>query len=237
MQTHDGDYRPSAGSTVENLIINGQLLISEPNASSIVVRCVKVNWGGYFPIDTEREGASDPGQILFERVEVDCGGSQMTNAAFLLYGATVRKGRVMNCADAFRYQDNSLIEDSYCGDLRVEGDDAQEWHYDCAQTIGGLNMTLRHNSFVGKDTSDIAVWPDVSPVDGVLVERNLLLGHTAYKLYVGKIGGSTQNVTVKENLFGREGVYGPCTIVDAAPEWTGNSWADDSTELPVSACV
>lgn len=237
MQTHDGDFRPSSGTTVENLIINGQLLINDANASDIVVRCVKVNWDGYFPIDTERDGAVDPDQILFDRVEVDCGGSRITNAAFLVYGATVRNSRVLNCPDAYRYQDNSVIENSYCGDLRVQGDDAQEWHYDCAQTTGASNMTLRHNTFVGKDTSDIAIWPDIEPVKSVLVERNLLLGSPAYKVYVGKGTGSTEDVTVRENLFGRDGGYGPCTIVNASPGWTGNLWSDTKAGLPVSTCV
>lgn len=235
LSTHNGDYRAGTGDVVENKLINGQLLISAAGTQNITVRCVKVVNGSYFPIDTERSGATSPSQILFDRVEVDCGGSQQTHAAFLLFGATVRKGRVLNCADAYRFSSNTVIEDSYCGDLNVTGDDANEWHYDCSQTGGGENMTIRHNSFVGKDTSDVALWPDIEPIDTVLVEKNLFIGTPGYKIYVGKPGRATTNVTVRDNRFGRGG-YGPCSVENSTPAWTNNVWNDTGAAIPLSSC-
>lgn len=235
LSTHNGDYTASSGATVENKIINGQLRISEAGASNIVVRCVKVNDGGFFPIDTERSGATSASQILLDRVEVDCGGSQSTHGAMLLFGATLRKGRAYNCPDAYRFVDNVVIEDSYCSDLNVNGDDENEWHYDCMQTGGGQNVTLKHNSLVGRDTSDIALWPEYEPLNNVLVERNLLLGTPGYKIYVGRNTHPSTNITIKENRFGTGG-YGPCTIDNASPTWTGNVWNSTGLALPISSC-
>lgn len=95
---------------------------------------------------------------------------------------------------------------------------------------------MRHNTFDGKDTSDVALWPDIYPIDGALVERNLLLGTVSYKVYVGKGNkpGQTKNVTVRDNLFGLGG-YGPCSVDEAVPVWTGNTWLDGSA-LPLTRC-
>lgn len=234
---YNGTLRVGSGETVQNTLVNGQLLISSSGAKGINIKCVKVVYTGYFPVDTERSGLTGADQVVMDRVEVDCRGSQVTNAAFLLYGATVQRGKVTNCPDAFRYQDYSLVQDSYCGDLNVNGDVNNEWHYDCAQTVGGVNMTLRHNSFVGKDTSDVAIWPDLEPVNNVLVERNLLIGSPGYKIYVGKGNhpGETTNVTVRDNRFGPGG-WGPCVIDGANPTWTGNVWNADGAVLPSSSC-
>lgn len=237
LSTQTGTLRVYSGETVENKLIYGQLLINTAGAQNITIRCVKVVDTGYFPVDTERSGLTGPNQILMDRVEVDCQGSQVTNAAFLLYGVTVQRGKVTNCPDAYRYQDYSRVQDSYCGDLNVSGDVNNEWHYDCAQTVGGVNMTLSHNTFSGKDTSDVAIWPDLEPVNNVLVEKNLLIGSPGYKIYVGKGNhpGETNNVTVRDNRFGPGG-YGPCVIDGANPSWTGNVWNANGAALPASSC-
>jgi hypothetical protein len=235
LSTHNGDYNVSSGATVQNMVINGQLRVSAAGASNIVVRCVKVNDGGFFPVDTERSGATSASQVLLDRVEVDCGGSQTTHGAFLLFGATARKSRAYNCPDAFRFGGNVVIEDSYCSNLNVNGDDENEWHYDCIQTGGGENVTLRHNSLVGRDTSDIALWPEYEPLENVLVERNLLLGTPGYKIYVGRNTNPSENITIKDNRFGPGG-YGPCTIENASPTWTGNVWNSTGVALPIGSC-
>ena len=235
LSTHNGDYNVASGATVQNMVINGQLRVSAAGASNITVRCVKVNDGGFFPVDTERSGATSASQVLLDRVEVDCGGSQTTHGAFLLFGATARKSRAYNCPDAFRFGGNVVIEDSYCSNLNVNGDDENEWHYDCIQTGGGSNVTLRHNSLVGRDTSDIALWPEYEPLNNVLVERNLLLGTPGYKIYVGRNTNPSTNITIKENRFGTGG-YGPCTVENASPTWTGNVWNATGAALPISSC-
>lgn len=235
LSTHNGDYSVSSGETVQNMVINGQLRVSGAGASNVVVRCVKVNDGGFFPIDTERSGATSASQVLLDRVEVDCGGSQTTHGAMLLFGATVKKGRAYNCPDAYRFASNVVIEDSYCSNLNVNGDDENVWHYDCIQTGGGQNITLRHNSLVGRDTSDIALWPEYESLENVLVERNLLLGSPGYKIYVGRNTYPSVNITIKENRFGPGG-YGPCTIDNASPTWTDNVWNSTGLALPISSC-
>lgn len=238
LTVHEGDYWLGTGDALENTEVRGQLRVAQSGAKDIKVTCVKVTAGNqYFPVDTERGNVTGPDMVIMDRIEVDCQGSQMANAAMLVFGATVRHARVSNCPDAFRIQDHSLVEDSYCGGLNVNGDTNNEWHYDCAQTIGAVNLTVRHNTLDGKDTSDVALWPDIRPIDGAMVERNLLLGDVAYKVYVGKGNhpGETKNVTVRDNRFGPGG-YGPCSVDEAAPVWSGNVWNDNSAALPMSAC-
>jgi hypothetical protein len=234
LTAYTGTVWAGDGDVVENMLIYGQLRVPGMNAT---VRCVKVVTASeYFPVDTDYSARTNAAQATLDRVEIDCGGSQMANAAIDLRYATLTRARVYGCPDAFRNGSHSVIADSYCGDLFVDGDDDNSWHYDCAQTTGGTNMTLRHNTFVGKDTSDIALWPDVTSIDTVLVERNLLLGNVSYKIYVGGNGRSTTNVTVRQNYFGPGG-YGPCTIVNAAPTWIGNAWVATGASLPVNLCI
>lgn len=247
LTTHNGDLNIGSNTTVENKLINGQLRIGASGATNITIRCVKVMSGTFFPVDTERDNATSPTHILLERVEVDCGGSPTTHAGLLLYGITVRKLNVHNCMDGLRYGGNVVLEDSYCHDLYAQGDEAQENHYDCSQTGGGENFTIRHNSLVGRDTSDIALWPEVwngtvVPIKNILVERNLLIGTPGYKLYIGKDhanvpgnAGSATNITVRENRFGGGG-YGPCSVTNANPTWTNNVWNDTGATIPLSNC-
>ena len=245
LTTHNGDMViTSSNTTIENRLINGQIRANTEELTNVVVRCVKVVYGGSFAIDTERWNNLDPAQVLLDRVEVDCQGSAAANAGVLLAGATARNMRVYNCSDGFRFVESATIEDSYCHDLNTSDPDA---HYDCAQTSGGEDFVLRHNTMVGRDTSDIAVWPEVwggavVPVRNVLIERNLLIGAPGYRIYVGKdhpgVPGNTNSstdITVRENRLNRGG-WGPCSVVNATPIWQDNRFVDNDELIPLGAC-
>lgn len=105
------DLRPGNGDVVENILLDGgQLLINYNGATNITIRCVKViNYPFYFPVDVERSGTTSANHILFDRVEVDCGGSQVAHAAMLLQGVTVRNSRVMGCTGGYRILDNRYL--------------------------------------------------------------------------------------------------------------------------------
>jgi Domain of unknown function (DUF4082) len=230
----DSDLRvKTSGTTVENVELHGQLTF-EDGVKNVTVRCVKVISGTWFPVDTERSGYTSANDLLFERVEVTCNGSDISSAGMLLFGATVRKGRVYDCTDAYRWSSEVVIEDSLCHKLQAGGNDP---HYDCAQTGGAQDVIIRHNTFIGRDTSDVAVWPDLGPVDNVLIENNLLIGSPGYILYVGKNSKTdpVTNIVVRNNRFG-PGYWGPCTIENANPVWEGNVWHASGLPLPRSSC-
>lgn len=239
LTTHHGDLRPGNGETYENLLVTGgQILINFSGAHDITLRCIKVvDYEWYFPIDVERQGATSASMILFDHVEVDCGGSQVAHAGFLLFGATVRNSRVYNCADGYRFGSNVIIENSLCHNLHVNGDDDNSWHYDCSQSTGGNNVVIRNNVFIGRDTSDILIKSDLEPIDNVLVENNKFLGTPGYMVYsvAGNYGVPT-NVRFIGNRFGRDFIWGPCTFQVPAPVWTNNVWDDTGAAIPLN-CV
>lgn len=229
------DLRITTSNTIiQNLELRGQLTIAD-GVTNVTVRCVKVVKDHMFPVDTERSGITGPGNVLFENVEVDCTNSAINHAGMLLFGTTVRKARVYGCMDAYRWDSHVILEDSLCHNLSSRHADP---HYDCAQTGGADNVVIRHNTFIGRDTSDVAIWPDLGPVNNVLVENNRLLGNPGYLLYVGKNDKSdpVTNVTIRNNRFARTSGYGPCSIENANPTWTGNVWDDNGAALLIGQC-
>jgi hypothetical protein len=231
----DGDIRVStSGTTIENKEIHGQLTFAS-GVTNVNIRCVKVVNDGYFPIDTERDNYTSPNDIVFDKVSVDCQSSALLNGAYLLFGATVRNSNSFHCIDQFRWANKVVIENNYCGNQ--EGPPAEDWHFDCAQTTTAKDVIIRHNSFEGRDTSDVAVWPDLGPIDNVQVEKNLLIGTPGYKIYVTHAPGEApvSNVTVRGNRFGRGG-FGPCTTEGTSPVWEDNVWNDDGSPLLRTLC-
>jgi hypothetical protein len=230
----DSDLRiTTSGTTVQNVELHGQLTFAN-GVKNVTVRCVKVISGTWFPIDTERSNYTSANDVLLERVEVTCNGSSTSNAGMLLFGVTVRKGRVYGCTDAFKWSSEVVIEDSLCHNLQAGGYDP---HYDCAQTGGADNVIIRRNTFIGRDTSDIAIWPDLDSINNVLVEDNLLIGSPGYKIYIGKNSKPypVTNVVVRNNRFGSDG-HGPCSIENTNPLWEGNVWQASGLPLPRSLC-
>lgn len=159
----------------------------------------------------------------------------------LLQGVTVRNSRVMGCTDGYRFLDNVTIEDSYCADLRVLGDDDNSWHYDCSQSTGGNNVILRGNYFKGRDTSDILLKSDLKAINNVLVEKNIFDGDNdlgpSYLVYSVNGGyGVPTNVRFLNNRFTRNYTYGVCSFQAPYPVWTNNVWNDTSAViLPLPA--
>ncbi len=212
--------------------MNGQVRITGNN---VTVRCVKVVDGGLFPIDAERGGYTSASDVLIERVEVDCGSSAGTHAGLLLFGATARQVNVHHCTDGFRFADKVTVEDSYCHDLNST--DPNDPHYDCAQTSGGSGLIIRHNTFVGRDTSNILIKSDLAAISDVLIENNKFLGTPGYHVYSVTGGyGTPSNVRFLNNRFGRSFGFGPCSFNAPAPVWSGNVWDDDGAVIPLN-CI
>ncbi|TAH32292.1 hypothetical protein EYC59_06060 [Candidatus Saccharibacteria bacterium] len=239
LTTINGNYVVGDNETLENKLVKGQLRVPGMNAT---VRCVKVQYANtYFPLDADYSSRTNASQALLDRVEVDCQGSQVANAAMDLYFITVRKARVYGCTDGYRFDSRVTIEDSLCSGLRVNGDENNEWHYDCSQTLGGTNVILRHNYFQGRDTSNILLKSDATPINDVLVENNYFTGDSdlppSYLVYSVNGGhGVPTNVRFVNNKFTRNYTYGVCSFDSPYPVWTGNVWADTGQAINLSSC-
>lgn len=232
LATQNGNVNLGNNQTLENKLVNGQVRITGNN---VTVRCVKVVDGGLFPIDAERSGYTSASDVLLERVEVDCSSSATTHAGLLLFGATARQVNVHHCTDGFRFADKVTIEDSYCHDLNST--DPNDPHYDCAQTSGGGGLVIRHNTFVGRDTSNILIKSDLDSISDVLIENNKFLGTPGYHVYSVSGGyGTPSNVRFLNNRFGRNFGFGPCTFNAPAPVWSGNVWDDTGDVIPLN-CI
>ena len=237
-----------SGTTYENKHISDGKLMFATGVENVTVRCVKVSAQEFFPVDLDRNLPFDSNDILLDHVEVDCQRASGNNGAFLLFGATVTNSRSMNCVDQFRFGINTVIEDNYCSDQGVEP--GSNPHYDCAFT-GGLasNVTIRHNTLDGTDTSDIGVGGQEGPTSDILIDRNLLMGHfvesvvqelPGYLVHVGRqpTEGALTNIAVTDNRF-NEGDYGfgPCTVYGPdTPTWTGNVYNQSGLPLPITDC-
>jgi hypothetical protein len=123
-----------------------------------------------------------------------------------------------------------LVEDNFIHDL-IETDVT---HNDGFQAGKGENIIIRHNTILlpGQQTSSVILGTSAGPIDNVLIEQNLLDGG-AYTIFSRDSGnGPPTNVTIKDNFFGRNYLYG--VLSDDGPvAWENNVWAD--TGEPVAA--
>ena len=130
--------------------------------------------------------------------------------------------------DGVRMSTDSILKDSWIHDLL----DCPTCHSDAIQSTGGTNLQILHNRihWPHSQTSCLLLKPDLSPIDGVRVEGNLMDGG-AYTLYAvaGPFGTAT-NVSFVGNRFGRTFIYG-LKDFDVAPVWRQNVWDDTGEEI------
>jgi len=144
-------------------------------------------------------------------------------------GWTVRYTEFQNCDDIVKINDSLgsngpvLVEDSYWHNVGGDhGDTIQIWE------AMRNDITFRHNSLEGGNTSIVIDW-DVNSPARLLFEENWLHGGGAgYVIYCSNSGGGDR--IYRNNLFDRSYVYGPVT--DAGCTWTNNSYMDNLAPVP-----
>jgi hypothetical protein len=226
--------------TIDRKIVNCILVI---RAANVTITNSKLNTRVLLDVD---DPESRSWSLTIQDSEVDGGQKQLQAIGW--GNLKVIRSNIHGGQNAVQCEKNSLsclVEDSYLHGQYIPPD--ADWHLDGFLSDGGQNMTLRHNYVVcdppvnsvgGGCTADIAFNPDFAPINGALVERNLLGASpsSAYCTYGGEKPSSPTphsfNVVYRDNVFqrgpsGKCGVQGPATeflLANTGNVWTCNTW-------------
>jgi len=198
------------GTTVQNLHITGKLTI---NASNVTVRNCRIT------NTTERYVVQIQGGrtgILFEDTEID--GNLYATHGLVFNNYTMRRCNIHRCGDGLHIGPNTTVEDTYVHTLAHNLFYVAAPHYDCVQALGGSNIVLRRNNFVGRfrdQTSAIIMSAFNNNLGNVLIENNRL-ANGGFTLYLFEDDGTptwnfvSPGITVRNNIFVRKSSqYGP----------------------------
>lgn len=186
-------------------------------------------------------GASN---FVIEDTEVDGSGS-VNNAAFVDDGSgpvTMRRVDMHDVADGPHPGEHWLIVDSYIHDLTR----CDICHNDTIQSAGALDVTLRHNTLVnlagtsgpdGGMNAVVRIATEQGPVQGVLVENNLLAGGNFAAQIRSQGNGAPTGVVIKGNRVARGKTpdnqpyprFGAWDYPDVTVRLSGNVWDDNGT--------
>jgi hypothetical protein len=231
----------TAGTVIDSKLVNCDLSIQ---AANVMIKNSKVN--GQVILDSDIAGSSQ-WSFTLQDSEVDAGKVQM--AAVGWGNLHVVRSNIHGGVTAVQCEEKSvscLIEDSYLHGQYIP--DNQPWHLGGFLSDGGQNITIRHNFVVcdhavnsvgGGCTGDINLIPNFAPINGALIEHNLLGANigSAYCTYGGEKSGSTYphsyNVVYRDNVFkrgsnGKCADYGPVTGFSSSN--SGNQWINNVYE-------
>lgn len=234
-----------AGQIIERLTINGRLTIKHDD---VTVRDVVVQGtGNYMIYVIRKENGECPRNVRLEYVEVD--GSQAPVQAIPIYspacGFTLDHGLLHNLARAIRVVNDVTIENTYIFLTRTR----EGAHRSGISTHGGRNIVVRNNVIICENTGCTAamtMYGDNAPVDGYLVQHNLIATTGSYCIYGGSIDASPYpkgtDIKIIDNHFSTRyfpecGKYGLMTGFDPGVrgnEWRGNVWHETGKPIPVS---
>jgi hypothetical protein len=200
----------------------------EVKANNVTIKRSRVRGADYWLIKVH-DGVAG---VLIEDVEVDGGNAPgLVNAGIGWTGFTARRVNVHGTTDGIRMSGNVVVEDSWIHDL--SRDPTSGGHQQCVSSFGGGNITIRHNYMVWphEATAVIFLKTDQAPIDGVLIDNNLLDGGgwTVYSVNGGY--GTPTNVVFSNNRFGQTYVYG-IHALDGAAKWTNNVWDGTGARIP-----
>lgn len=200
------------GAVVQNLSITngGQIVVK---ANNVTIRNVLIRGCTYYPIDYDNGTYSG---LVVEDTEIDST-CTATTAGMSFGGYTARRVHVHGTADGFKADADAVIEDSYIHDLAVTA----ESHNDGLQSMGGNNVTFRHNTC---DTNTAGVCIQFgSSASGWLVTDNLVRANG----WAFNGGSNMSNNTFTNNRFAKvPGWYGAASITGSNNVWSGNYYDD-----------
>ena len=238
-------YTGSCTITTANAVIDGKTVNCSLSiqAANVTIKNSKVN--GTVILDTDLPGSS-AWSLTLQDSEVD--GGQVQLAAVGWGNLTVTRSNIHGGQTAVQCEENSLsclVQDSYLHGQYLPDD--QPWHLGGFLSDGGRKITLRHNfivcdqpvNSVGEGcTGDINLIPNFAPINGALIEHNLLGANigSAYCTFGGEKSTSATpnsfNVVYRDNVFqrgsnGKCAAFGPVTdfqVKNTGNQWTNNTW-------------
>ncbi|WP_142027824.1 hypothetical protein [Blastococcus colisei] len=224
----EGDvYVKTDGTVIQGVDLRGCIVV---RADDVVIRDSRIRCGGGpttpFPIRII-DGFTG---LRIEDTEID--GLGRARVAVLGSNWSARRIDVHSAVDGLRMASNTSVEDSYIHDLSR----LPESHNDTVQTIGGSGIRIVGNTLLAYNqrTDDpmngaIQTGRLHSPLVGMLVEGNYLDGGS-YTVRGGsgpRDGPLITDYVFRDNVFGRNCMYGPVQGVDPPVTWEPNNvWAD-----------
>lgn len=239
-----GGYDQGGPYLLEDQLINDDIRLYN-NVQMTIRRC-KIN--GHIDIDSA--GAS----LLIEDSHVDA--SSWSNAAVGFMNMTIRRCDIEGGITAVNASINVTVEDSYLhGQVIAPTGEQHAGGFLCS---GGHDITLTHNTIVcdvldngdgGGPSNNLNLFGDLAPLSDITVEDcyfpvtaggySVSLGHNPGKPY----GDNPSNIVFVNNVLARDpgtgkgGQFGTVTsFLNANGNvYSGNTWADDGTAVPVNA--
>jgi len=203
------------GTVIDGLNVTGCIYVG---ASNVTIRRTKITANCFNAIEIrDWTGLKN---LLIEDVEVD--GQKTTDNCIVNGAYTARRVNLHGCADGAKLSDNTLIEDSYIHDLMNDNG----CHCDGVQTMGGTNITLRHNNIDVIGSGSAVMLGDEFGKLGVFVfDRNRFAGGN-FSFYGGwnqQTKTTPSSLTITNNTFAGSTTYGTHVYVaPATTVWSGN---------------
>lgn len=208
------------GAVVEDLDIRGTITVL---ADDVTIRRVRIRSDDYYPI---RYFDEDNVGLVVEDSEIEGLSGDVTNAiGFANY--TARRLDIHGGADGLKADSNVLIESCWIHDLS-NGDGE---HNDAVQSTGGANVTIRYSRLEGASNAAVQTGDNGGATEDLTIDCNWLSGG-GYTLNIrGTPPTEPKRTVITNNRFARDSGYGPITIDDLMPTFTGNVWDDDGSPV------
>lgn len=242
------------GQVISGLTVNGRLTIRHDN---VTVRDVIVNGTGTYMLQVLRTASGRcPTNVRIEYTEIN--GANASESDIPLYsphcGYIFDHGHIHNVGRSSRLVNNTTISNSYIFSDRTGSSGS---HRGAVGINGGSNNRIVNNVLMCQGTGCSAAIPmygDFGPVDGLLVQHNLLATTGSYCAYGGSIDSKPYpngsyirfiNNHFSTKYFNTCGRYGPISGFENGVRgnvWSGNIWHEsgralrvDGTSVPVDA--
>jgi Right handed beta helix region/RTX calcium-binding nonapeptide repeat (4 copies) len=201
------------GAVIENLDINGQIVV---DADNVTIRNCRVTTTQMYGI------CGRP--MTIQNCEIDGKGVAPGSYGIMASG-TFTGNNIHGFENGIGVADsNTTIKNNYIHDLQAGGADP---HYDGIAVQGGEggegNILIENNTIISRDTSDIFIKNDFGPISNVTVNHNFLAGDPGYNVYVdGRAsGGPITGVTITDNYL-QKGHWGYLSIDNSSPVVSNN---------------
>jgi hypothetical protein len=248
-----GNITLSTAQTYEGRYVTGQIRVTASSGTVTIRNCIIDFRAGSnsHAINTVSSGAT----VIVEDCEMFCPMDGVNNMSIALYGNRwiARRCYVHHSyADAFRPIADCELHDSYVhslGDIGPPyGNAAVAQHADAVQILAGTNFTATGNNFEipnfvepedklpgdFMNSAGFMIQNSPGPTGDILIEGNRINGGD----YSIRRTGAVTNMRVRNNVFGRDHLYGPFITTDGFTELCGNTWEDTGALISGnSACA
>ena len=207
------------GAVISGLDIHGTVLINAPNVT--LIDC-KVTSSTGFNIVALKDGITG---VTIQNCEITGTGNGVGGSTGIWgSGGTFIGNNIWGVENGITPTgNNTVIQDNYIHDLNTSAGSAG--HYDGIQAFGGYsNLTIRHNTIDGRDTSDIFITTLWGPISNVIVDDNKLIGTAGatLRVYSDPNGGAPGNVQITNNVI-QKGQWFAVDIQTPISVWSNNT--------------